>query len=113
MDGQLEPVRQDIHNVQEQILRYKQKLAAAEQAGNKEEEISLINLLCSLQEIQNSLQEKNNILLRSQASSKPCLQLVHAYLYSHHFALHSVEKKVMYQVSDEDQHWLHCTALGT
>ena len=71
MDGQLDPVKQDIRNIQERIVRYEQKLAVAEQAGNKEEENSLINLL-------SSLQEKENILLRSQAASKPCLQLVHS-----------------------------------
>ena len=70
MDGQLDPVKQDIRNIQERIVRYEQKLAVAEQAGNKEEEKSLITLL-------SSLQEKENILLRSQAPSKPCLQLVH------------------------------------
>ncbi|KAL3160359.1 hypothetical protein ABBQ32_14129 [Trebouxia sp. C0010 RCD-2024] len=60
MDDQLDPVKQDIRNIQERIVRYEQKLAVAEQAGNKEEEKSLINLL-------SSLQEKENILLRSQA----------------------------------------------
>ena len=70
MDGQLDPVKQDIRNIQERIVRYEQTLAVTEQAGNKEEEKSLINLL-------SSLQEKENILLRSQAPSKPCLQLVH------------------------------------
>ena len=70
MDGQLDPVKQDIRNIQERIVRYEQKLAVAEQAGNKEEEKSLINLL-------SRLQEEKNILLRSQAASKPCLQLVH------------------------------------
>ncbi|KAL3161583.1 hypothetical protein ABBQ32_010444 [Trebouxia sp. C0010 RCD-2024] len=63
MDGQLDPVKQDIRNIQERIVRYEQKLAVAEQAGNKEEEKSLINLL-------SSLQEKENILLRSQAPSQ-------------------------------------------
>ncbi|KAL3142234.1 hypothetical protein ABBQ38_002579 [Trebouxia sp. C0009 RCD-2024] len=63
MDGQLDPVKQDICNIQERIVRYEQKLAVAEQAGNKEEEKSLINLL-------SSLQEKENILLRSQAPSQ-------------------------------------------
>ena len=42
MDGQLDPVKQDIRNIQERIVRYEQKLAVAEQAGNKEEEKSLI-----------------------------------------------------------------------
>ena len=66
----MDPVQQDIRNVQERIVRYEQKLAVAEQAGSKEEEKSLVDLL-------RSLQEKENILLRSQAPSKPCLQLVH------------------------------------
>ena len=69
MDGQLDPVKQDIRNIQERIVRYEQKLAVAEQAGNKEEEKPLINLL-------SGLQEEKNILLQNQASSKPCLQLV-------------------------------------
>ena len=70
MDSQLEPFRQDIRNVRERIVKYEQKLAAAERAGNKEEEKSLLDLL-------RSLQEEKNILLRSQAPSKPCVQLVH------------------------------------
>lgn len=70
MDGQLEPVKEDIRNVRGRIVRYEQKLAAAEQAGDKQEEKSLINLLTGLQ-------EKENILLRSQTPSKPCLSLVH------------------------------------
>ena len=63
MDSELEPVKQDICSVRERIVRYEQKLAAAEQAGNKEEEKSLIDLL-------SGLQEKENILLRNQAPSK-------------------------------------------
>ena len=69
MASQLEPVRQDIRNVQEPIVKYEQKLAAAERAGNKEEVKSLLDLL-------RSLQEEKNILL----PSKPCLQLVHTSL---------------------------------
>ncbi len=65
MDGQLEPVRQDIRNVQERIVKYEEKLAAAERAGNMEEEKPLLDLL-------RGLQEEKNILLRSQAPSKPC-----------------------------------------
>jgi len=86
MEGQLASVRQNIRNVQEQIVKYEQKLAAAERAGNKgvEEEVrflrgqllSLNNQLLSLNNQLLSLQEKENILLRSQAPSKPCLQLV-------------------------------------
>ena len=94
MDGQLDPVKQDIRNIQERIVRYEQKLAVAEQAGNKEEETSLINLL-------SGLQEKENILLRSQAPSKPCLQLVHSGLlvFTSFCAPFSCS---VYQISDED-----------
>ncbi|DBA81746.1 TPA: hypothetical protein ACH3X1_007481 [Trebouxia sp. C0004] len=48
MDGQLEAVRQDIRNVQERIVKYEQKLATAERAGNKEEEKSLFDMLLTL-----------------------------------------------------------------
>ena len=78
MDSELEPVKQDIRNVRERIVRYEQKLAAAEQAGNKEEEKSLIDLLSGLNNQLSGLQEEKNILLRSQAPSKPCLSLVHS-----------------------------------
>ena len=82
MDSQLEPVWQDTRDVQGQIVTYKQKLAAAKQAGNKEEENSLSDLL-------RSLQEEENILLRSQAPSKPCLQLyIPTYVCSQHVAQH-------------------------
>ena len=86
MEGQLASVRQNILNVQQQIVKYEQKLAAAERAGNKGVEVevrlhgqllSLNNQLLSLNNQLLSLQEKENILLRSQAPSKPCLQLVH------------------------------------
>ncbi|KAL3162818.1 hypothetical protein ABBQ32_009275 [Trebouxia sp. C0010 RCD-2024] len=77
MDGQLDPVKQDIRNVQERIVRYEQKLAVAEQAGNKEEERKLFDMLLSLNNQLSGLQEEKNILLRSQAPSKPYLWLVH------------------------------------
>ena len=80
MEGQLASVRQNILNVQQQIVKYEQKLAAAERAGNKgvEEEVRFLRgQLLSLSNQLLSLQEKENILLRSQAPSKPCLQLVH------------------------------------
>ena len=76
MDGQLEAVRQDIGSVKDEIVKTKQDLAATEQAGNKEKERVLLDLLLSLNNQLLSLQEKENILLRSQAPSKPCLQLV-------------------------------------
>ena len=92
MDGQLDPVKQDMRNIQERIVRYEQKLSIAEQAGNKEEERKLFDMLLSLNNQLSGLQEEKNILLRSQAPSKPCLQLVHA--GSHHVALHSVETRM-------------------
>ncbi|KAL3159354.1 hypothetical protein ABBQ32_14138 [Trebouxia sp. C0010 RCD-2024] len=67
MDGQLDPVKQDIRNIQERIVRYEQKLAVAEQAGNKEEERKLFDMLLSLNNQLSGLQEEKNILLRSQA----------------------------------------------
>ncbi|DBA91069.1 TPA: hypothetical protein ACH3X1_016034 [Trebouxia sp. C0004] len=77
MGGQLEAVRQDICSVQERIVKYEQKLATAERAGNKEEEkplfdmlLSLNNQLLSLNNQLLSLNEKENILLRSQAPSQ-------------------------------------------
>ena len=73
MDSQLEAVRQDIHDVKDEIKEVKQKLAAAEQAHNAEKEQSLFNLLLSLNNQLSGLQEKENILLRSQTPSKPCL----------------------------------------
>ena len=80
MKGQLASVRQNILNVQQQIVKYELKLAAAERAGNKgveEEARFLRGQLLSLNNQLLSLQEKENILLRSQAPSKPCLQRVH------------------------------------
>ncbi|KAL3161603.1 hypothetical protein ABBQ32_010461 [Trebouxia sp. C0010 RCD-2024] len=72
MEGQLASVRQNIRNIQEQIVKYEQKLAAAERAGNKgvEEEVRFLRgQLLSLNNQLLSLQEKENILLRSQAPS--------------------------------------------
>ena len=88
MDSELDPVKQDIRNVRERIVRYEQRLAAAEQAGDTEEEKSFIDLL-------SRLQEKENILLRSQAPSKPCLWLVRTGLPVYtSFALQSVNAKL-------------------
>ncbi|KAL0049129.1 hypothetical protein WJX82_007188 [Trebouxia sp. C0006] len=67
IDGQLEAVRQDIGSVKDEIVKTKQDLAATEQAGNKEKERVLLDLLLSLNNQLLSLQEKENILLRSQA----------------------------------------------
>lgn len=77
MDGQLEAVRQDICDVKGNIAKIEQNLAAAEQPRNGDQENIHLQLLLTLNTQLSSLQEKENILLRSQAPSKPCLQLVH------------------------------------
>ena len=77
MDGQLEAVRQDICDVKGKIAKTEQNLAAAEQPGNGDQENIHLQLLLTLNTQLSTLQEKENILLRSQAPSKPCLQLVH------------------------------------
>ena len=79
MDSQLETVRQEILEVKGKIAKTKQKLAAAEHApnGDKDLLLSLNNQLLSLNNQVLSLNKKENILLRNQAPSKPCLQLVH------------------------------------
>jgi len=76
MDGQLEAVRQDIGSVKDKILAIEQDLAAAKEAKHGEREKSLFDMLLSVNNQLLSLQEKENILLRSQAPSKPCFQLV-------------------------------------
>ena len=63
MDSQLEAVRQDIGSVKDEIVKTKQDLAAAEQAGNKGKERVLLDLLLSLNNQLLSLQEEKNILL--------------------------------------------------
>ncbi|KAL3141481.1 hypothetical protein ABBQ32_005043 [Trebouxia sp. C0010 RCD-2024] len=78
MDGQLDPVKQDIRNIQERIVRYEQKLAVAEQAGNKEEERKLFDMLLSLNNQLSGLQEEKNILLRRQAPNAAGSALVDA-----------------------------------
>ena len=81
MDSQLEAVRQDIHDVKEKIVRIEQNLASAEQAGNKGAEEEVRFLRGRLEKLDSqllSLNEKENILLRGQASGNHCLQLVHA-----------------------------------
>lgn len=86
MDSQLEVVRQDIRDVKGKIAKTEQNLAVAERPGNKTEEDvkffrgrleKLDSQLVSLNNLLSGLQEEKNILLRSQALSKPCLQLVH------------------------------------
>ena len=76
MDGQLEAVRQDICSVKDKIVKTEQDLAAAKEAKNGEREKSVFDMLLSLNNQLLSLNEKENILLRSQAPSKPCFQLV-------------------------------------
>ena len=83
MDSQLEAIQQRVCTVEGRLIRAEQDLAAAEQAGNKEKEsklfdllLSLNNQLLSLNNQLGGLQEKENILLRGQAPGKPCLQLV-------------------------------------
>jgi uncharacterized membrane protein YgaE (UPF0421/DUF939 family) len=78
MDGQLKAVRQDIRSVKEEIVQTKQDLAAAKQAQNEEKERSLFELLLSLNNQLLIQTEKENILLRGQASSNHRFQLVHA-----------------------------------
>ena len=79
MDSQLEAVRQEVFEVKGKIAKTEQKLAAAEHASNGDKDLllSLNNQLLSLNNQVLSLNEKENILLRNQAPSKPCLQRVH------------------------------------
>ena len=88
MDSQLEAVRQDIRSVKDKIVEIEQELAIAKQAGNKggEEEVRFLrgrlekldSQVLSLNSQVLSLSEKENILLRRQASGNHCFQLVHA-----------------------------------
>ncbi|DBA78580.1 TPA: hypothetical protein ACH3X1_008513 [Trebouxia sp. C0004] len=71
MDDQLEAVRQDIRSVKDKIVKTEQDLAIAKQAENKggEEEVKFLHgQLLSLNNQLSGLQEKENILLRRQAS---------------------------------------------
>ena len=80
MEIQLEAVRQDIRDVKDEIVEVKQELAIAKQAGTKGDEEEVRFLRGRLEKLDSqllNLQEKENILLRSQAPSKPCLWLVH------------------------------------
>ena len=92
MDSQLEAVQHRVRTVEGRLVEAEQDLAAAKEAKNGEQERKLFDLLLSLNNQLSGLQEEKNILLRSQAPSKPCLQLVHA--GSHHVALHSVETRM-------------------
>lgn len=83
MESQLKAVRQDICSVKDKILAIEQDLATAKQTNNKEQErflcdllLSLSNQLGGLNNQLSGLQEEKNVLLREQASSKQCLELV-------------------------------------
>ena len=76
MDSQLEEVRHRIRKAEVEIVEVKQDLAAAKEAKNGQREKSLFDMLLCLNNQLSGLQEEKNILLRSQASSKPCFQLV-------------------------------------
>ena len=81
MDSHLEEVRHRIRKAEVEIVEVKQELAIAKQAGSKggEEEVRFLRgRLDKLDSQLLSVNEKDNILLRIQAPSKPCLQLVHA-----------------------------------
>ena len=91
MDSQLDAVRHRICKAEDEIVEVKQGLAAAKQdletarqTNNKEKErflcdllLGLNNQLGGLNNQLSGLQEEKNILLRSQAPGKPCLQLLH------------------------------------
>ncbi len=101
MDSQLEAVRHKIPKVEDKIEKIEQELAAAKEAKNGEQERKLFDMLLSLNNQLSGLQEEKNILLRSQAPSKPCLWLVHFGLpvFTSFCAPFS---QSVYQVSDED-----------
>ena len=88
VDIQLEAVRQDICGVQGKIVKTKQNMAAADQAGNQEKNGSFFELLLSLYNQLLSLNDKENVLLRSQAPSKQCLDLVLACIF---MMLHAIQ----------------------
>ena len=95
MDGELEAVRQDIGSVKDEIVKTEQDLAAAEQAGNKEKERVLLDLLLSLHNQLLSLNEQKNILLRRQAPSKHAFSLyMLAYPCLHHVPLYSANDSI-------------------
>ena len=77
-------VRHKISRDENKIVKIVEDLATAKQINDKEKErflcdllLSLNNQLGGLNNQLSGLQEEKNILLRSQAPSKPCLQLVH------------------------------------
>ncbi|KAA6418757.1 MAG: hypothetical protein FRX49_11245 [Trebouxia sp. A1-2] len=73
MESQLEAVRQEIRSAKDEIVEVKQELAIAKQAGNKGGEKEVRFLRGRLEKLDSqmlSLNEKENILLRSQAPGK-------------------------------------------
>lgn len=79
MESLLEAVRQDICSDKDEIVEFKQELAIAKQVGNKggEEEVRFLpRRLEKLDTQLLSLNEKENILLCSQAPGKQCLELM-------------------------------------
>ena len=95
METQLEEVRYRIRKAEDEIVEVKQELAIAKQAGNKggEEEVRFLRgrlekLDSRLDSQLLSLNEKENILLRSQAPGKQCLELVLACVF---ILLHSTK----------------------
>ncbi|KAL0043295.1 hypothetical protein WJX79_000713 [Trebouxia sp. C0005] len=73
MESQLEAVRQEIRSAKDEIVEVKQDLAIAKQAGNKGGEKEVRFLRGRLEKLDSqmlSLNEKENILLRSQAPGK-------------------------------------------
>ena len=80
MESQLKAVRQDICSVKDKIMAIEQDLAIANQSGNRGGEVEVNFLHGRLEKLDSqlvSLQEKENILLRGQASGNRCFQLVH------------------------------------
>ena len=77
MTSHMEQVRHRIRKAEDEIVEIKQDLAAAKEAKNGEQERKLFDLLLSLNNQLSGLQEKENIILRSQEPSKPCQKLVH------------------------------------
>ena len=113
MDNQLKEVRHRIRKAEVEIVEVKQDLAAAKEAKNVEREKSLFDMLLSLNNQLLSLQEKENILLRSQAPSKLCLQLVHiGFLCSRHVASQS-SHACMWRQKSRPSRRLHCSIKGT
>ena len=82
MDGQLEAVRQNMRTVKDKIVAVERGLAVAEHAHNA--------LLLSLSNQLLILQEEKNILLRSQAPSKPLPSADTQWLTFVHMILRSI-----------------------